>query len=149
MKFHNSITQTYGRDEKLEKEGVNLVIQIDSQRSITFRIARAGGSNDRFHASFAKRMAGISTPVIFDNLPPDQRRKIWQEVYLDSVILGWEGVLDDQENPVPFTRENVLDFFEQYAEIWELVWSHSREFSNFKEKVDAVVKNWPRTSSIK
>jgi hypothetical protein len=141
MKFDRSIQQVYGRDDDLEKNGVPVDFYLLATDKITIYVARAGTGNDRYQQEIAKKIYGLQGVVSFDNLPAEQRRRIWQEIYADSIIKDWEGVRDEEGNPVPFNRENVLEFLGTFDEIWERIFSVSRDFSNFKSKVDAVVKN--------
>ena len=137
MKLSTSIDKTFRREASLETEGVWF-----DYGPIQLKMARAGGGNKKYAASLAKRMKPYQGALQFDSLPQETRERIIQEVYAEAVILDWKDVLDDNEEPIPFTYENVIDLLQSYPEIFNMVLTEATRFSNFKFAEDEyTVKN--------
>lgn len=79
----------------------------------------------------------------------DQRRVKMKEfmcdVFAEILVAGWEGVLDENDQPMPFTRENVRDFLAEhddvYAEIDRQVWDNKNFRAEHVKKVVDEAKN--------
>lgn len=127
MKFSKSLDKVFRRDDSLEVEGVWFDFGV-----IQIKMARAGGGNKKFAASLAKKMKPYQGSLQFESLPLETRERVFQELYAESVILDWKGVLDEDQNPYPFTYDNVIEFFQQYPEVFNMVLTEATKFSNFK-----------------
>jgi hypothetical protein len=137
MKLNKGIDKTFRREDRLEAEGVWFDFG-----DIQLKMARAGGSNKKYAASLAKRMKPYQGALQFDALPQETREHVIQEVYAESVLLDWKGVIDEEGNAIPFTYENVIDLLQSYPEIFNMVLTEATRFSNFKFAEDEyTVKN--------
>jgi hypothetical protein len=100
----------YATDKKLEQEGLNYVIN-DGEESCTLRIGRAGGSNLRFATLSQKLLAEAEkTYRKKDSIPASVMREITIRVFAETVLLGWEGITDQDGNEVPYSKEAALKF---------------------------------------
>ena len=103
-----SIYAQYETNSDLEKEGIFL--QIGDAK---FRIARAGGANTRFN----KRSEALSRPYRrqIDTGTIDQKtlQSLTMEAIVDTVLLGWENVLDREGNPIKFSKAAAKQLFEE------------------------------------
>lgn len=112
MKFDG--LSDYRQNEDYEsKQGIVL----DFGDGVKITGLRAGGSNFKYLTTFQEAIAPYRRGRGVRKLTPEEDRRLLREVYVDSVIIGWEGVSSDGV-PVPFTRDNVLTFLETFDEVF-------------------------------
>ena len=119
-----NIYKKFRTDEKLETKGIELNYGDNSKGlPILIRIARAGGDNIQFTKTLEKRTKPFRRQLQLDTMDEKVAKKLMLEVYADSVILGWSGVEDADNNDIPFTRENCIkvmtDLPDLFADIQE------------------------------
>jgi len=90
---------------------------------ITLKLARAGGSNDKYRRVFAEVFEEYQRMMELNELPEEKTRELLYTVYARSIILDWffydqetktdvRGLYrDDQNNVVLFNEKNVVDLF--------------------------------------
>lgn len=123
--------QKFATNKKAEQEGIVL----DYGDGMTFRIARAGGSNVRFEKAAQAKMRKFGLQAKHDLLEPEQMRSIFREVVAETVVLGWTGVTDEDGNELPFTKENCIKVFTDLPDLFDDVLEQSRKASLFKEHI--------------
>lgn len=94
-----STYSAYKTDAARETKGVLL----DLGDAGKFRIARAGGAN----ATFQKRLAALTKPhrraIQTGNVDEDVANRLMVQVYCETVLLGWEGVTDEDGAELGFS----------------------------------------------
>ena len=96
------------------------------------RIARAGGSNKRFERLLRARMKPHRRQFETDTLPEEVATKLMTGVYADAVVLGWEGVKDEDGKTLAFNRENVIKLFTDLPDLFRDVQAQAGLVSLFK-----------------
>ena len=111
-------------DAKVEVEGVWL----DYDSGVKIRTARAGGANKRYLKAMERLSRKYKRQLNLEILPFEVQNRLLREVYAETVILGWEGVTnedlgsDDEEtmnDEVLFSRDNCLRLFEELPELFK------------------------------
>lgn len=100
-----SLYKTYKTDPKIEEDGRWLDY---FGEGIEIKIARAGGANKKYMRCAEKFRRKFKRQIELDRMSDDVALKEGIEVYADSVILDWKGVKDENEELLPFNRENVI-----------------------------------------
>lgn len=141
---------SYETSELLETQGVWLDFE-----GFSIKVARAGGANKAFEKAYNAKMKPLLTLSRGNlmNIPTDRQHKVNMECWAEHVVLDWTVVeiLEDDgsleiEQDVPCTYENVVEFFEEYPEVFNEVVSYSGNYRNFLQSlVDAVVGNSKRS----
>lgn len=125
-------------DAKLEKDGIIL-----DYGDFKLRIARAGGANRRYERLLEQRTKPIRRALQTD--APGLKRRvepILREVFAETVVLGWEGVVDRDGNELPFTKENCIKLFEDLPDLFADVQEQATKMSNFRsEALEDEAKN--------
>lgn len=138
-----NLFQMFGTSESLEKDGIEIQYGENSKgKDIVFKIARAGGSN----AEFNKAMERLTKPYrrhiqqgTLDNKVADD---IYRTAFIDAVLLGWEGVEDQNGKDIPFTKEAAHELFKSLPELFNDLRDQASNMALFrKENLDADVKN--------
>ena len=99
-------------DWKTDPRACTTGMPLDLGRGRTLFVRRAGTVSREFVAACAARSsAGI------DPDDPDEQMVL----YARSVVVGWEGITDAKDAPIPYTAEGCIELFRAYPEIWAQV----------------------------
>lgn len=109
-----SIYSLFEMDKAMEEQG----IVVDFGDYGRFKIARAGGGNQRFAECFTRRYRPYKRQQETDSLPEDVGRRLLAEIYADAVLKDWEGVYDREGKPIPFTHAAVVQLFVDLPELF-------------------------------
>lgn len=122
-------------DEGLETKGVWLDYG-DGERIL---IARAGGSN----RAFVRAMERVARKYpSTEHLSEDVSRRILNEVYADTVVLGWQCIKGPDGADLPFNRENCVKLFEDLPELFREIREQSGRLAVFRAtQLEADAKN--------
>jgi hypothetical protein len=131
-----SLYKTFQTDTSLEKEGIILDYGKNSAgKTIAIRIARAGGSN----VAYSRRMESKAKPfrrqIQNETIERALLTDIVQEVFAETVVLGWENVEDAQGKPLPFSKENCIKLFADLPDLWEDVQEQAQRAALFRVQV--------------
>lgn len=106
------------------------------------RVVRAGGANAKFRRIMAERLRPYRKQLEMGTMDEAVAEQILREAYADAVIVGWEGVTDENGNDLPFTRDNVLKVLEDLPDLFRDIQEQANLLSNFKaEALEDEAKN--------
>lgn len=120
----------------METEGIMVeygtVVRDGQEVPVRIKIARAGGGNTAFEKALEKATRPYRKALQNNRMDPEIAAKIYKEVFVDTVLLGWDNVafpvLDASgkvagEEFLPFNRDNALrllnDLPDLYADLRE------------------------------
>lgn len=123
-------------DGNLEKEGIVLDYGPNSSgKPMQIRIARAGGTNIAFSKSFERHTKPyrrmFQTGVIDDALS----QQVMRQVYVDSVILGWENIEDENGKELAFTSDNVNKVLTDLPDLFVDIVEQSKNAALFRATI--------------
>lgn len=145
------LRNTFKTDAAKEVEGVRIEVGINDHNGlpIGIRVARMSRSNKRY----AKRLEAVTRPhsaaINNETLDNELGRKLLQEVFADTILLGWDNVpkseltgnADDTEE-LEFTRENALALFNELPDMYDDWESKAKSSANFRDaELDGNAKN--------
>lgn len=123
------LRKTFGTDAALEADGIDVHLGGDAYVTL----ARAGGGNLRYEAAMRRVFAPHRRALQSGTLDEKTATDILQQVYAESVILGWRGMeLDGAE--LPHSYENARRVLKEFPEIWRIVQEEAAKFSNFRQE---------------
>lgn len=113
MTFFNHAT-----DPKLEKEGIKLPFE-----GFSFTVARAGGNNRKFRSVLAAKLKPHAHKIQQEKMTDAQMEKVMAEVYAETVLIGWDGVTDEEGNALPYNKRNAVKFLTdpRFIDLVELI----------------------------
>lgn len=129
-----SLYKIFETDKNIEVDGVWL----EYDEGVKIRVARAGGANKRYLKAMEKLFRKHRKAIQLDTLPEEKARVLMREVYVDTVILGWEGVTDKEGNPMSFNRENCLKLFSDLPDLFNDVQEQAGKIALFKADLDEI-----------
>ena len=131
-----SLYKLFKTDEKLETDGVWLEYgQTEQGKPIRIKIARAGGRNVAFAKALEKATRPYRKAIQTGTLDDKTATRLYQEVFADTVVLGWENVEGPDGQPLEFNKENVLKLFEDLPDLFADLREQANNVSLFREEV--------------
>lgn len=143
-----SLRDSFKTSPKLETEGV--LLELGNTR---IRVARAGGSNQKYNAAMERISAKHQRAITHGLLENKQAMAILHEVYADHIILDWETRENDEvpwqegiEGPngdiIPATKENIIATFKELPDLFLEIKSTAESIQFFRQSIlDDAVKN--------
>lgn len=108
-----SVYKQFKTDAKAEAEGIEL-----DYGDFKIKITRAGASNQNYQRALERETKPFRRAIQNETMPGEQMLAILKKVYASSIVLGWEGVTDENEQPLPFSRENCLKLFNDLPDLF-------------------------------
>lgn len=132
-----SLYKLFKTDEKSEQEGITVEYMVEAdQPPVRIRIARAGGSNSRYARVFEAKVKPYRRQLAAGTLDEQTSRRLYAEVYADSVVLGWENLTDDKDQPIPFNRENCVKILMDLPELADELRTQATRIAPFRAEVN-------------
>jgi len=100
---------------------------------VRFLIARLGGVNaDRIKKANAQFFKPHARRIQNGSLPVKEEQKILARVFVEVSLLGWEGVLDDNDQPLEFSKDNAVNLLVELPELFGKLTEFSQDVENYK-----------------
>lgn len=133
-----SIFNALKSDPQREVSGVT----IDMGELGKFHVARAGGSNTAFEKALVAATKPYRRAMQIGTMDNKLANEILAKVYAETVLLGWEGVLDENEQPFPFNKVNAQHLLTVLPELFKLVQQTAEDSALFRlDILEADAKN--------
>jgi hypothetical protein len=126
-----SIYKKFRTDQKIEREG----IELEYGDGAIFTICRAGGANKAFKKRMEQVQRKFRRQLHHGLLTEEQGRSILVAVYADTVITGWQNVTDENDEPLEFTRENVIKVLTDLPDLFDDLRAQAEDAGLFRETI--------------
>lgn len=138
-----SLYRQFKTDSELEKTGILLNYGKNSQgEDINIRVARAGGANQAYLKLVDAKAKPIRRQIQQDTVEREKLEGLIRDAFIDTVVLGWEGVEDEANNPLPFSKENCRKLFKDLPDLYSDVQEQASRFALFRQDIqEADAKN--------
>lgn len=127
-----SLYDRFETNGDLERNGITL----DFGEYGKFIVARAGGANMAFARVREAKLRPFRRQIQLDALPHDQWRKLLVEIFVESCMIGWEGIEGRDGKPLQFTAANAVKLFVDLPELFEQVYEHASKADNFQANLE-------------
>lgn len=131
------LNKLFATDEDAEKKGI-----IIDYGDFQVRIRRSGGANKDFEKVLNRLTRPHRRAIQTDSIDPALADAISQEVFARTVVVDWEGHLDDDENGNPITEkefpctpENVMSMFKAYPDFYADIVEQARKTALFRKHI--------------
>lgn len=134
-----AISKAYGTSRKLEQEGV----WFDYGEGVgRWLLARAGGSNQRFNKVKERHLKPLRRRIQSGNISEDMLSKVMIQIYAEAVVLDWRNVVvNEGDQPLEYSRENVIKVLTDYPDLFNEIMSDSTERAPYLEDLEEDSKN--------
>ena len=138
-----ALYKQFATDKNVERDGVVLSYGKNSKnKDINIRIARAGGANIRYTKLLEAAIKPYRRQLQNETMDNGVAEDITMRVYAQSVVLGWEGVEDENGNDMDFTVENCMKLFKDLPDLWADIQSQATRAALFRQDIlEADAKN--------
>lgn len=121
----------FKNNETLETKGIIL----DLGEAGKFRIARAGGANQSFNKTVARLTKPIRRAIQTETIDQKTADKVMVDAYVESVLLGWEGVTGPDGQPLEYNKENATKLFTDLPDLFQEIMLMASRATLFREDV--------------
>lgn len=129
--FDTTGLETYATDADREaSEGVWLKFPGNRR----FRVLRAGGANKKFGRVFSRVIKPYKRQIDRNTLDPETSDDLMLQVYLEAVILDWDGFKDVKGREIPYSPEAARAFLKQFPEVFTDIVNFASEAATFQER---------------
>lgn len=116
---------------------------------IVFYLSRMAESNQRYSAALTKATAPHKRKITLGTLPESQAKQITRDVFIATVLMGWENVLLSDVTGDPkdtgfatFNKTNAERLFERLPDLYQELVGEASNIANFlQESLEVEVKN--------
>lgn len=133
-----SIFDLFEMDNEAEMKGI--VVNYGPYGKFT--IARAGGSNERYKKALEAKTRPHRRRIENGSITEEELTPILVEIFVDTVLLGWEGVKGKGGVDLQYNRANAIDLFTKLPDLFIDIRDQASKSANFRvAEVEADAKN--------
>lgn len=138
-----NLYKQFETNSQCEVDGLFLHLGPNSKgKEIKFKLARAGGKNVAYGKAMERHTKPVRQLISLNLITPDKAASIMRQVFIESVLKGWENVEDRDGNELPFTPENAEKLFIDLPDLFATLDEYSKEAAVFRDnEVKADAKN--------
>jgi hypothetical protein len=122
----SSIYDAFKTDSDAEQNGIDLDFG-----DFKVTIARSGGANKKYETLVRQKLDRYKRAIAFNALPEEIAKKVLIECFAEAVVLGWEGVMDENGLTIDFSVTNCIKLFTELPEFFTQVREESEKIGNF------------------
>lgn len=131
-----SLYEKFKTNQNLEREGILLEYGKNSKGNpIQIRIARAGGSNLEYMRKLELRVKPLRRQIQNETVERTALEEILKEVFVETVVLGWENVEDENKLDMPFNRKNCLKLFTDLPDLFADLQEQAQRSALFRQDI--------------
>jgi hypothetical protein len=129
-----NLRRAFATDPALEQDGVWLELGEGAR----IRVARF---NNHRHRALRERLLRPHRALLLAgrDLDPETDKQIAVACLARTILLDWQGVVDDDGLPVPFSVESAEALLTELADFRELVAGHAMRVENFRNAETATL----------
>ena len=145
------LRKTFHTDKVAEIEGVTVPVAMNDHngKPITITISRMSPQNKRYTKALEEATKPHQSAITNGALDNELGRKILQDVFVDTILLGWDNLPlseftgnDDDKELVPFSKEKALELFVELPDCYSDWEEKAKSASAFREKArEAIAGN--------
>ena len=125
-----NLSKAYATDKNLEQEGKWFQVA----EGVEFKLKRMGGSNatevNRIRAKIIKPHLRLIEKNLLDK---DVEKGLYIKVFIEACLVNWKGLLDDNDQEIPFTREFAQELFKDTPDLFDYVVDLTNDNESYKE----------------
>ena len=130
-----SLFRTFKTDDEKEKSGVPVTYGPNDDGSVpTFIVRRRGPTNQQYAKQLTRETEPYRRQMELNTLDEMVSRAILMKVFVETVLVGWSNVQDQNNQPIVFSRENALSLFRTLPELYDDLLAQSAKLSLFRSE---------------
>jgi hypothetical protein len=130
----SSLFKQFKMDEMKEQKGIlfHPAGANDDGTVPGFRLLRSNGSNQRYTKAVEIETAPHRRQIQLGTLDSKTSNKVFMRVFCNAVLIGWENVYDQNDQPIPHNFNNAMQLFEQLPELYDELYRASNNPALFR-----------------
>lgn len=141
----SGLFKQYKTDKNAETKGVKITFEEAANDDGTipaFFISRMGGSNRQYQAALEAKVRPYKRHMELGILKNEVAESLFLEVFCDTILTGWENVLDENNAGIPYSKPAALDLMKALPDVYSRLQEEAKLASNFREfQQEAQAKN--------
>lgn len=142
----NALYSQFNTDKELERNGVRVEYlsgdEEADKKPPTFIVARAGGANIAYDNMMDQRLKPLRRRIQADNVANKELENITREVFIATVLKGWENVTDEAGVVIPYSNNAAEALFKRLPDLYEDLRAQANKISLFRaDALQAAAKN--------
>jgi len=135
----SNIYEQFGTNKQLESDGIDLEIA----PGVRFTVKRMGSSNKKYQQLLAKLSRPYKRQMDNGTLDDEIARKMLRMAFIQTVLIGWDGVTNKKGKMLDFNVENADSLFSDLPDLFDTLSEEAQRTANFLDSdgVEEVVKN--------
>ena len=125
-----NLFETFETDKDLEKNGVWFEIAPD----VRFQCARMGPMNKAYKRALGKKMKPHQRQYQQGTLDEELGESLMQDLFIDVILLDWEGVMDRAGRPLEFSFNNAKWLFAELPDVYNALSDEATKAGNYLAK---------------
>lgn len=134
-----NLYKQFQTDKKLENEGVFIEYGPNSKdEPIRFRVARMGPSNLRYSKMMEQRLKPYRRQIQTETIDSKLADKMMLEIFVDTILLSWEGVESEDGVKLEFNRETAIKLFTDLPDLYDDLREQAGKAALFRAEINRV-----------
>lgn len=130
-----SIYSQFATDKAKETEGVAIAYGANEDGSIpSFKIARMGKTNKKYTKAFEAKTRPYRRQIELQTLSEEISEKVMLEVFVETILLGWDNVIGRDGKKLPFTRQNAIQLMTDLPDLYADLQAEASKAIRFLEE---------------
>lgn len=97
-----------------------------------FKLARMATSNVKYAAAIRKITTKYKKALELNTLSDELAEKVFREAFVDTVLVGWEGISDEKGKTLPFNRDNALKLLTDLPDVYSALQEFAKAAANYR-----------------
>jgi len=100
-----------------------------------FRVKIARMNNPEFEKALRRIRRPYLRRMRRGEISEDVAEMIMRQAVAETILLGWEGLVDDDDKPIIYSKEKALELLSESREFFNEVFDMSRDAAIFREEL--------------
>lgn len=106
-----------------------------------FKMARMHKNNPEYQSRLERLSKELRQAIELDTLTEDIAGPVMRGVFVEAVLLDWRNVFDEDNKPIPFSKENADKLLSELPDLYLILADEARKLGNFRNaQVEEVAK---------
>lgn len=117
-------------DDQKSKNGVWVTVHAG------FRMLIARINNPKYREYIRQRGRALQRQIRRGLLDNDEMEKLTKDAISLHVLLGWEGLEDEDGKQIPYSPQKARALFDSHEELYDMVLEYANDAETFKQEDD-------------
>lgn len=129
-----SLFKQFQTNADIEAAGVKVEYGQNDNGSVpAFYVSRIAKSNKRYSKALEAATRPYRRQIELGTMPEDVADRIFMEVFVSTILMGWENIESQDGSPLAFTKENAVQLLKALPELFDDLQEKAKQASMFRE----------------